>query len=118
MIRRPPRSTLFPYTTLFRSLLPGDLVFWDNNNVHHVALYIGDGKIIEAPRTGLNVRIIGLKERGTPPAFGTRILKQSDFQSNVLGRGGSVSNMNYVGVIKQAVITNYTDIGPDRKSVV
>src|SRR3712207_7276597 len=25
MIRRPPRSTLFPYTTLFRSLLPG----WD-----------------------------------------------------------------------------------------
>src|SRR5258708_28109675 len=29
MIRRPPRSTLFPYTTLFRSLLrqPGDS-FW------------------------------------------------------------------------------------------
>src|SRR5256885_8329893 len=24
MIRRPPRSTLFPYTTLFRSALPGD----------------------------------------------------------------------------------------------
>src|SRR5258707_10831169 len=23
MIRRPPRSTLFPYTTLFRSLYPG-----------------------------------------------------------------------------------------------
>src|SRR2546430_9112895 len=23
MIRRPPRSTLFPYTTLFRSVLPG-----------------------------------------------------------------------------------------------
>src|SRR2546421_12745834 len=25
MIRRPPRSTLFPYTTLFRSLLRGEL---------------------------------------------------------------------------------------------
>src|SRR2546422_2655796 len=25
MIRRPPRSTLFPYTTLFRSLQPGEL---------------------------------------------------------------------------------------------
>src|SRR5687768_17810166 len=24
MIRRPPRSTLFPYTTLFRSDVPGD----------------------------------------------------------------------------------------------
>src|SRR5260370_15156132 len=35
MIRRPPRSTLFPYTTLFRSLLakclidPGDAVVLD-----------------------------------------------------------------------------------------
>src|SRR2546427_6700755 len=26
MIRRPPRSTLFPYTTLFRSLLAGAIV--------------------------------------------------------------------------------------------
>src|SRR5256885_8343381 len=26
MIRRPPRSTLFPYTTLFRSLLQGVMV--------------------------------------------------------------------------------------------
>src|SRR5258708_13136300 len=26
MIRRPPRSTLFPYTTLFRSVTFGDLV--------------------------------------------------------------------------------------------
>src|SRR2546430_7606688 len=28
MIRRPPRSTLFPYTTLFRSVIPG--VSYDN----------------------------------------------------------------------------------------
>src|SRR5256885_11193058 len=28
MIRRPPRSTLFPYTTLFRSLLPHLLTLW------------------------------------------------------------------------------------------
>src|SRR3712207_7724993 len=26
MIRRPPRSTLFPYTTLFRSRVPADVV--------------------------------------------------------------------------------------------
>src|SRR2546427_4697663 len=25
MIRRPPRSTLFPYTTLFRSIITGDV---------------------------------------------------------------------------------------------
>src|SRR2546425_10343447 len=28
MIRRPPRSTLFPYTTLFRSLLPASSRRW------------------------------------------------------------------------------------------
>src|SRR5438034_9578726 len=27
MIRRPPRSTLFPYTTLFRSVLRKDFIF-------------------------------------------------------------------------------------------
>src|SRR2546425_10181206 len=50
MIRRPPRSTLFPYTTLFRSLANGlrtqlGLVAeagdaWD---VHHFAALIGYG---------------------------------------------------------------------------
>src|ERR1039458_9439425 len=28
MIRRPPRSTLFPYTTLFRSIIATGLVLW------------------------------------------------------------------------------------------
>src|SRR2546429_761904 len=32
MIRRPPRSTLFPYTTLFRSLLLGALGVDQNEN--------------------------------------------------------------------------------------
>src|SRR5258707_10325640 len=37
MIRRPPRSTLFPYTTLFRSPLKsglGGVVFYDGGNVY------------------------------------------------------------------------------------
>src|SRR2546422_3965083 len=36
MIRRPPRSTLFPYTTLFRSLVAGRsaaLIGWDSDIV-------------------------------------------------------------------------------------
>src|SRR3712207_6446309 len=33
MIRRPPRSTLFPYTTLFRSLAAGDI---DVNYFQHI----------------------------------------------------------------------------------
>src|SRR2546430_9490106 len=34
MIRRPPRSTLFPYTTLFRSAIAPDL---DNYHLMHAA---------------------------------------------------------------------------------
>src|SRR3712207_7781286 len=39
MIRRPPRSTLFPYTTLFRSLddLSGELVAMGYERVEQVA---------------------------------------------------------------------------------
>ncbi|NHA00790.1 C40 family peptidase [Nocardioides sp. W3-2-3] len=37
-------------------LRPGDLVFWGDgggpSTIHHVALYVGDGRIIHAPRTG------------------------------------------------------------------
>jgi cell wall-associated NlpC family hydrolase len=41
---------------------PGDLVFYaydlnDYTTIHHVALYLGGGQIIEAPFTGADVRI-------------------------------------------------------------
>src|SRR3989454_2556327 len=39
MIRRPPRSTLFPYTTLFRSLFP-DAVTHDNRRMQPFPLYV------------------------------------------------------------------------------
>src|SRR5947209_13647400 len=38
MIRRPPRSTLFPYTTLFRSVLGGPFRFRISNEVKSLAL--------------------------------------------------------------------------------
>src|SRR5438874_5357563 len=40
MIRRPPRSTLFPYTTLFRSLLL-DLGWWVPGNKNHLTPVVG-----------------------------------------------------------------------------
>lgn len=42
---------------------PGDLVFPADG--HHVAMVIGPGKIIEAPRTGLNVRVASLRSTFT-----------------------------------------------------
>src|SRR3712207_8888556 len=43
MIRRPPRSTLFPYTTLFRSLLPRGLATGDGERQDDVLLR-GEGR--------------------------------------------------------------------------
>src|SRR3712207_6934773 len=52
MIRRPPTSTLFPYTTLFRSL--GDVGDGDDDAADLVALggEVGDGTAHEGGRLG------------------------------------------------------------------
>ena len=51
-------------------LEPGDLLFYARSSrVHHVALYVGGGKMIEAPRTGIPVRVVPLRARGY---FGAR----------------------------------------------
>jgi hypothetical protein len=42
-------------------LMPGDLVFF-YQPVSHVAMYIGNGRIVHAPRPGTNVRIASLDE--------------------------------------------------------
>src|SRR3712207_7662244 len=44
MIRRPPRSTLFPYTTLFRSLRTGRIAITSQN--HGFAV---EGSLADAP---------------------------------------------------------------------
>ncbi len=41
-------------------LAPGDLVFYESSSLHHVAIYIGGGKVIHAPHTGDHVRIASI----------------------------------------------------------
>ena len=55
--------------TSVNSLRPGDLVGWGDG--HHIALYLGGGRIIEAPHTGANVRVrtLGSNE----DVFGVRL---------------------------------------------
>jgi peptidoglycan DL-endopeptidase CwlO len=43
-------------------IAPGDLVFY-GDPIHHLGIYIGGGKMIEAPRTGLVVRVASIKRR-------------------------------------------------------
>lgn len=57
-------------------LEPGDMVAVDNssrnNGADHIALYIGEGKIIEAPHPGSVVQVANLAEMGSD-AWGVRI---------------------------------------------
>ena len=44
------------------NLMPGDLVFWaydtgDPSTIHHVAIYIGGGRVVQAPQSNDVVRI-------------------------------------------------------------
>src|SRR3712207_4226009 len=52
MIRRPPRSTLFPYTTLFRS------VFWELTTVFSYLLIGGSGARLAARRAASQALIL------------------------------------------------------------
>jgi cell wall-associated NlpC family hydrolase len=53
---------------------PGDMLFWATGGViHHVALYIGNGQMIEAPYSGSQVRIAPVRYGGIVP-YSTRVL--------------------------------------------
>src|SRR2546430_11654488 len=88
MIRRPPRSTLFPYTTLFRSILArncqrterllarrvagdgvaGERVFHKIERIPKVAvLQRGRGIVVQVPYESIESRILrNAYERGEP----------------------------------------------------
>lgn len=55
-----PHSSRMQYAVTQRvsraDMQPGDLMFF-GSPIHHVAMYIGDGKVVEAPYSGTNVRI-------------------------------------------------------------
>ena len=57
---------------------PGDLIAWNNssrnNGADHIAIYVGNGKMIEAPRTGLDVRLVDVP---STPDYIRRILPDS-----------------------------------------
>ncbi|MDR1799912.1 MAG: C40 family peptidase [Bifidobacteriaceae bacterium] len=55
-------ATKIPYD----SMRPGDLIFWDQGSgVYHVALYAGNGMMVEAPHTGAYVREVSVRWANT-----------------------------------------------------
>jgi cell wall-associated NlpC family hydrolase len=51
----------------------GDMLFWGPNGSQHVALYLGDGKMVEAPESGKVVRVAAVREGGIMP-YAVRIV--------------------------------------------
>jgi cell wall-associated NlpC family hydrolase len=68
-----PRNSSAQYLALPKvsrsDLQRGDLVFWatdtsDPSTIHHVAIYLGDGSILEAPESGEVIRIASMRWTG------------------------------------------------------
>lgn len=51
----------------------GDMLFWGTSRIHHVALYLGNGQMIEAPQSGLRVRIAPVRWGDILP-YATRLI--------------------------------------------
>ncbi|MDH6124525.1 C40 family peptidase [Kitasatospora sp. GP82] len=58
----------------YHQLRPGDLVFWTHTgraeDIYHVAIYIGDDQMIEAPRPGMEIKQASLWIMGRPDFYG------------------------------------------------
>ena len=45
----------------------GDLLFWGEGGSRHVAIYLGNGQMLEAPQTGMNVQKTAVRQSGMAP---------------------------------------------------
>src|SRR5688572_32478742 len=61
MIRRPPRSTLFPYTTLFRSLAARDGGVVDQHRLHPVGIEAESVERSGQPLAGIEGELLDRK---------------------------------------------------------
>src|SRR5204862_1524764 len=101
MLRRPPRSTLFPYTTLFRSPLADHRFRFhlarERDDLHHPrALPLGNGAALLAGGGALlpGRRPRPLRDDPAPPlAGGRRARKSAVSRGNRLRRGAACNDV-------------------------
>src|SRR3712207_8311535 len=86
MMRRPPRSTLFPYTTLFRSPPPA-----------RVVAEVGDGELrpreVAVPQRARDPRAVRAEPDDVRPAVAGRVRQEPDRKSTRLN--SSHANISY-----------------------
>jgi cell wall-associated NlpC family hydrolase len=57
------------------AIRPGDMLFWaEDGMIHHVALYIGEGQMVEAPYSGGKVRITPVRYGDGLMPYASRLL--------------------------------------------
>lgn len=97
---------------------PGDLLAF-NSPVNHIAIYIGDNKMIEAPRTGLNVRVMDVYETPTairrvlPPGAGGSFGAASVPSASRVGTAPGVTGASGIGSLGAGALpagTPYADL--------
>src|SRR2546427_3917886 len=89
MIRRPPRSTLFPYTTLFRSLLPQvTKAPFDNLNVRRAVAHAIDRENVVRVAQGFAIPAHAM----IPPGF-PRALRSEEHTSELQSQSNLVCRL-------------------------
>lgn len=98
-------------------LAEGDLLFFgDKDSKTHVAIYMGDGKVIEAPRTGSNVGITTLDEakkrpnfysygRVTPPVFRGQVKAHSPIGISLTDPDGNTIDDRTIRLTDHEILT-------------
>lgn len=74
---------------------PGDLIAWDNSGrnvgADHIAIYVGDGMMIEAPRTGLDIRLVPVP---STPDYIRRVLPETGASATGLAGVAGVAGLS------------------------
>jgi cell wall-associated NlpC family hydrolase len=98
---------------------PGDLIYLDNGD--HVGMYIGDGKVVQAPHTGTNVQVSSLDQGWNKP-FAVRrpdvsgtLTSNAEANAVAVGAGGGPgvsNNTPGIGNINQTPSPVQTGVSP------
>src|SRR2546429_7880224 len=108
MIRRPPRSTLFPYTTLFRSLsatVPGDGRMWNDAVDDPSTVYMGYHDVAT-----FNIEVQRSSDGGLTYAAGTG----EAIDAATLPAAGSVVPTGSANVAAQIQVDRHTSGCPSK----
>src|SRR5215203_4567574 len=114
MIRRPPRSTLFPYTTLFRSL--ATQVYAEqaqDNGVREVAIDALRGEIWTADQYGKPDGVPLVKNRSSLEVrVDVQELEASGIAEQVLGELSTMLDVSVKQIRRDLASTQYFDYQP------